>query len=303
MHRAALSLPSSLTDTHAQLLGDAYSSLDPAAFICAREDTHRGRWTVEWIFETLPPLEDLHTRLIEHAAFHDISLPVLHCTDWRIEAIDRGTDWLAESYRGFPAFSVGPFFIHGAHYTDATPADQIPLLIDAATAFGSGEHATTQACLQAMLDMKGAGNCPWNVLDMGCGSGILAIAAWKLWKTPILAVDIDAEAIRMTEHHAAKNGVNLASSALTTQAGDGFDASLVSDKAPFDLIIANILAGPLQVMAGALADVADTGGHVILSGMLDTQAQGVLSTYTALGFTLKRRYEREGWATLLLRKP
>jgi ribosomal protein L11 methyltransferase len=303
MFRAFISLPASFEDQHITALTD--DLLDNAlAQTALRQGNHLGPWVLDWFLEEKPDLADLTARLQVKAALlgHDLS-----DIQWTIETVNTDTDWLADSYQAFPPFSVGPFYIYGSHYADNPEWDGVPdglmgLQIDAATAFGSGEHGTTKGCLQAMLDLKGAGICPWNVLDMGTGSGILAIAAWKLWKTPILAVDIDAESVRVTEHHAALNGVNLGGSALSTQAGDGFSASLIDTKKPYELVIANILAAPLIDMAGDLAAVVDKPGYVILSGMLVEQAESVLEAYKTHGLHLKDRYDIGEWTSLLLRR-
>ena len=181
------------------------------------------------------------------------------------------------------------------------PGAQIGLQIDAATAFGSGEHGTTAGCLRAMLDLKDSGVCPWNVLDMGTGSGILALAAYKLWKTPVLGVDNDAEATRVSGHHRDVNTVPGNATGVIFETGDGFATDIVQTRKPFDLIIANILAGPLKEMAGDLKAVSDENGIVILSGILNTQAQSVLDVYGALGLILTKRYDIDKWSTLVLR--
>ena len=153
-----------------------------------------------------------------------------------------------------------------------------------------------------MAKLKDDGVCPWNILDMGTGSGILAIAAWKLWKAPVLAVDHDDEAVRVTERHAEANKVPLSKGNLVTACGDGFQTPLVSEKAPYELIIANILAGPLKEMAGDLAAVLDENGYVILSGILDEQADDVIAAYTAQNLTLRDHTHLNGWSTLTLHK-
>ncbi len=298
MYRASIKLPADYKEESLTLLADAFEDISEA-HVALRENTHSGPWNIEWVLRDAPDIVDLTARLSVQAQIQGLELPSI---SWNISKIDTDINWLEESYKQPPPFSVGPFFIHGSHYEGDIPQGQMSLQIDAATAFGSGEHGTTKGCLQAMLDLKGRGQCPWNVLDMGTGSGILAIAAWKLWKTPILAVDNDAEAIRVSEHHADLNGVKLGGSALSIQTGDGFSASLVAKKAPFDLIIANILAAPLIEMAEALASVSDKNGYVILSGMLAEQADKVLSAYTKLGFSLKERYDIGEWSTLCLHK-
>lgn len=172
--------------------------------------------------------------------------------------------------------------------------------IDAATAFGSGEHGTTKGCLLALLDLKESGVCPWNVLDMGTGSGILGIAAWKLWKTPVLAVDNDEEAMRVACHHRELNGISSGDTGMICKTGDGFRTKAVQEKKPFDLIIANILAVVLRELAGELKECSDKNGFIILSGILNIQAQEVLDAYEPLGFVLKNRFDIDEWSTLVL---
>ena len=217
----------------------------------------------------------------------------------KIEAVPE-IDWLAHSYRQFPPFAVGSFFIYGSHYDGEKPDDLTGLQIDAATAFGSGEHGTTSGCILAMLDLNEDGVCPWNVLDMGTGSGILALAAYKIWKTPVLGVDNDEEAVRVSIRHRDVNGIPGGATGVDFEAGDGFRSSGTQAKRPFDLIIANILAGPLKDMAADLQAVADENGFVILSGILNTQADDVASVYVKLGFTEKKRTAIGDWSTLVL---
>ena len=292
-HSAACHLPSTWPDGDVQAL-----ILDEAlAYTAIRQGGHQGDWQLQWLFDYAPDPANLTARLNDIATQLGFTLPAL---DWSIDIIKQDTDWLAESYRAPPPLTVGPFFIHGSHHTGTSPEGLLALQIEAATAFGSGEHGTTKGCLQAMLDLKGAGICPWNVLDMGTGSGILALAAWKLWKTPILATDIDAESIRVTRRHADENGVKVGQGALRLQAGDGFAAPLVNEKAPYELIIANILAGPVIDFAQDLVKVLDDPGYVILSGMLQDQAEDVLSAYTPHGLKLRDRYDIGDWSTLAL---
>ena len=209
-------------------------------------------------------------------------------------------DWLSHCYQQFPAFEVGPFFIYGSHHAGDVPDDMFGLQIDAATAFGSGEHGTTAGCLEAMVWLKEQGMCPWHVLDMGTGSGILAIAAWKLWKTPVLAVDNDAEAVRVTEHHRVLNGVPDGKMNILSAVADGFAADIVQQRKPYELVIANILAGPLKDMAGDLAGVVDDGGRVILSGILDEQADSVRTAYEAQNMRVLKEFHIDGWTSFIL---
>ena len=218
-----------------------------------------------------------------------------------VEKIPDDVDWREKAYRAFPPFSVGPFFIYGSHFENPVPNGQLGLKIDAATAFGSGEHGTTKGCLRAMLDLKGKGACPWNTLDMGSGSGILAIAAWKLWKSPVLAIDNDEEATIVAMRHRDMNAVPSDSKGMLCDTGDGFHAPIVQQKKPFDLIIANILAPTLKEMVADLKTVSDENGYVILSGILTEQAADVFTVYQAIGFELIKREDIGEWSTLTLR--
>lgn len=256
-------------------------------------------WNVELVTTNMPSAEDLTARLFLACTLNKIALKQNFKPNWKIEKIPE-KDWLAESYEQFPPFETAGFFIHGSHYEEDIPKGLIKLQIDAATAFGSGEHATTKGCLQAMTALKEQGACPWNVLDMGTGSGILAIAAWKLWKTPILAVDIEEESVRVATRHRSINNVPDVKTGLSCVCGNGFETSEVQTKKPFDLIIANILAGPLIEMAESCAAVSDENGYIILSGLLNEQADKVIAAYRDQGMPLKDRINIGEWSTLVL---
>ncbi len=262
--------------------------------VCAvARENDEAPWTLEIHLSEKPEKNNL-SPLLAGAGFEDLQ--------WTVEKIPDDIDWLARSYEALPAFSIRPFFIYGAHFKGDVPGDQTGLLIDAATAFGTGRHGTTKGCLQALLALEEGGLKPRSILDMGTGSGILAIAAWKLWNAPVLAADNDAEAVRMTRHHCAVNDVQLTDTGMNVLQSEGFAAPEVRTRAPFDLIIANILAGTLIDMAPDIAACADKNAHVILSGILARQAEEVLSIYEEYGFTLKQRIDLDEWSTLILRK-
>jgi ribosomal protein L11 methyltransferase len=209
-------------------------------------------------------------------------------------------DWLAESYRALPPFVVGKFYIYGSHYTGPKPGDKIPLLIEAATAFGSGEHGTTSRCMLAIEHVKENGFKPRNILDMGCGSGILAAAAAKLWPdVPVFAADNDPECVIVTNRHLAANGITN----VYAYQSEGYDGvSPVWKDAPYDFIIANILARPLIEMAEEQSRALAKGGYLVLSGTLKEQAADVLAAYTPHGLSLTGEFPGEEWMTLLLKK-
>ncbi|MEM7679668.1 MAG: 50S ribosomal protein L11 methyltransferase [Pseudomonadota bacterium] len=303
MYSAKLKLPAILDEKSVQAFSGDFM-LESQAHIALRENNEKdGDWCLEWITDQRFTPQDLIARGALMLAQHDMDCEI---SDIQIEEIPE-KDWLKESYKQFPPFSVGPFFIYGSHYDahaeNKVPEGQMGLQIDAATAFGSGEHGTTKGCLQAMLDLKGQGVCPWNVLDIGCGSGILSIAAWKLWKTPILAVDIEDEAVRVTGHHCELNKVPQSAGNVTAMQSDGFQAGDISKKGPFELILANLLIGPLKSMAGDIFKALDQNSYVVLSGVLDEQKDEILNAYTsAYALTLKKDYSIDGWTTLILHK-
>src|SRR5690242_410182 len=207
-------------------------------------------------------------------------------------------DWLAENQASFPPLSAGRYFIHGSHRREPVPAGRIGLVIDAATAFGTGEHATTQGCLLALDRLARQGRM-LRVLDMGTGTGILAIAAAKTWRRQVRARDIDAEAVRVTSRNAAVNGV---AALVDVRRSDGYRDRFLRRAGRFGLVLANILARPLMLMAADLARALAPGGTAVLSGLLARQEPAVLAAHCAQGLTLRRRIAIAGWHTLVLRR-
>jgi ribosomal protein L11 methyltransferase len=210
-------------------------------------------------------------------------------------------DWVAENQRSFRPFQVGPFWVHPSHVAEGIPAGLLPLRIDAGLAFGTGTHATTRGCLEMLATLDPAETR--NTVDVGCGSGILAIAAAKLWQRPVIGGDNDSEAVDVAIENAGLNGVAPLCRFFTSV---GLEAPELSKPAPYDLIIANILAGPLMALADSFAPAIRPGGRVLLSGLLVEQAGLMLSTYKLRGFEFERRIDLETggawWRTLLLRK-
>ena len=254
-------------------------------------------WHFLWTFDYAPDVKTAQAKFEE--ILKQTSLPVSALGSIDIEELgDR--DWLAESYQALPPFAIGGFYIHGSHYTGPKPDDKIPLLIEAATAFGSGEHGTTSRCMLAIEHVKQSGFKPRNILDMGCGSGILAATAAKLWPdVPVFAADNDPECVRVTDVHLVANNITNVHSYVS----EGYDpASPVLKDAPYDFIIANILAGPLIEMAPEQSKALAVDGYLILSGTLKEQAERVLAAYTPHGLSLVGEFPGEEWMTLLLRK-
>jgi ribosomal protein L11 methyltransferase len=176
------------------------------------------------------------------------------------------------------------------------PTGRIGLLIDAATAFGTGEHATTRGCLLA-LDAIARNRRMARVLDMGTGTGVLAIAAAKAWRRRVVARDIDPESVRVAAHNARRNGV---AHLVTVRRSAGYRDRLVARAAPYDLVLANILARPLSLMARDLGHVLGTGGIAVLSGLLPWQENMVLAAHRRQGLRLRQRIVIDGWSTLVL---
>lgn len=208
------------------------------------------------------------------------------------------TDWVAENQRSFRPFTVGAFWVHPSHASGGMPSGALPLRIDAGMAFGTGTHATTRGCLELLATLDPAETV--NAIDVGCGSGILAIAMAKLWGRPVLGSDNDAEAVVVAQENAVLNGVGGLCHFVEAA---GLDTPEVAKRAPFDLIVANILAGPLVELAPSFAAAAR---RILLSGLLVEQAAEVLDAYGHHGFRIERRVDLETggawWRSLLLRR-
>ncbi len=205
-------------------------------------------------------------------------------------------DWVAGNLEGFPPLAAGRYFVYGAHYEGPVPVGKIGLRIPPGAAFGTGDHGSTRGCLLALDAMRGAD--PRHVLDMGCGSGILALAAAKRWRgaRKIVAADMDPEAVEIAAANFARNGVGNRVESVVSR---GYRAAPVR-RHSYDLILANILARPLTRMAGDLAHHLAPGGTAILSGLVTRDAARVLTAHRRLGLFPVRRIVIDDWATLVL---
>lgn len=207
-------------------------------------------------------------------------------------------NWVALVQRGLHPVRAGRFLIHGSHDRAAGTGRRYAIEIDAGRAFGTAHHGTTRGCLIAIDRL--AKRMPWRrVLDLGTGSGVLAIATAKVSAARVLASDIDPVAVAVAAENIARSRV---CGRIRTAAGAGVDHPAVRQAAPFDLITANILAGPLIKLAPRLVRLAAPGGHIVLSGLLDGQAREVGATYLRLGTALETRLSLEGWMTLVLKR-
>jgi ribosomal protein L11 methyltransferase len=204
-------------------------------------------------------------------------------------------DWLLENRRAFPPLRIGRFFVHGSHWRGVPPAGTIAIEIDAATAFGTGEHPSTRGVLLALgaLARRRRFRQP---LDVGTGSGILTIAAARLLHRQVVASDIDPGAVRVASYHARRNGV---ARQVRTVCAAGLNGKRARRR-HYDLVLANILARPLALMARDLARAVRPGGVVVLAGLLQRQEAQVLAAYRAQSLTLQRRLVIDGWSTLIL---
>ena len=266
----------------------AATALDDAAdTVSVFEAGMSGAWRIEGLSLARPDRAALETRLAIAFAGFAFEPPAL--------AIERiaARDWVSENQASFPPVEVAGFFIHGTHHRNSVPAGRIGLTIDAATAFGTGEHASTRGCLIALSGMARRRR----TLDMGTGTGILAIAAAKRWRRRVEARDIDGEAVRVARRNAA---VNQVGPLIAARRSSTFGERAVRRHAPFDLIFANILARPLILMARGLVRSLQPGGIAVLSGLLVRQENAVLAAYRRLGMRLSRRILLEGWSTLVL---
>lgn len=205
-------------------------------------------------------------------------------------------DWIAKSLEGLKPVRAGRFVVHGSHDRGTARIGEIAIEIDAGQAFGTGHHGTTAGCLEVIHKVMRARTVR-RVLDLGTGSGVLAIAAHKLAPVTVLATDIDPIATRVARENVRLNGI---ASGIALETAPGFHSTAFGRHGPFDLIIANILARPLMRMAPQLAAQLAPGGDVILSGILASQRWKVLAAYNSLGLRHVRTIWREGWVTIHL---
>ena len=223
-----------------------------------------------------------------------------HGLDLGLGKIDQvpDIDWVAHSLEGLGIIEAGNFVLYGIHDVDRLPTDEnlIPIRIDANLAFGTGHHPTTAGCLEILDQLDIA--APSNVLDLGTGSAVLAIAAAKIWGCPILATDIDPESVEIAAKNATYNDV----SGIDFICAAGFDHKDIGARAQFDFIFANILAGPLKQLAPEMADHAKPGATLILAGLLADQEDSVRAAYEQVGFIQINRLAHKTWPVLALRR-
>jgi ribosomal protein L11 methyltransferase len=259
------------------------------AVVASEERT--GAWTVEIYFQHAPDQDAVRTLVGDLAG------------DGVREAVEFITvaarDWVAQSLEGLAPVAAGRFVVHGAHDRHRVPSNRIGIEIEAALAFGTGHHGTTLGCLMALdriLDRRR----PRRILDVGCGSGVLAIAAARATRRQVVAGDIDPVSVRVARDNAH---LNRAGALVKIVRANGLSDRRIEARAPFDLVFANILLGPLKRLANPIRRVAEPGARVIVSGLLSGQASAALAAYRGIGFILERRITLDGWVTLVLVRP
>jgi ribosomal protein L11 methyltransferase len=253
-------------------------------------ETPGGRWDVAMHFAE-PPDEELVRALVTQAAGEAAARAIVF-------AAVETRDWVRASLADLVPVHAGRYVVHGSHDRDRVAANRIAIEIEAALAFGTGHHGTTRGCL-LLLDRVLRRRAPKRVLDLGTGTGVLAIAAAKTLRRPVLASDIDPRSVLVARENAAFNGVGHLVEAIEAT---GFHSARFAERGPFDLVMANILAGPLRALAPALAAQLAPHGCVILSGLLPHQADSVVAAYRNAGLKLVRRIEIERWSSLLMQR-
>lgn len=255
---------------------------EPQSVLIA-EDPFGPKATVEALYATKPDAE-----LLSRVCGYKV----------RVSAL-RDRDWIKKSQRALAPVRAGRFFIYGAHDKGKVPRGVIPICIEAGMAFGTGHHETTSLCLKALSQLARKRRFE-SVLDLGCGTGVLAIAAAKLWRLPVTASDIDHVAVGITVENAEANDEAAGVHAVLA---NGFDENELKGRARFDLVVANILSGPLQRLAKPLANALAPGGIAVLSGLMRDEEDVVLRAYTRSALK-KTRIMRDGpWSALILSKP
>jgi len=269
------------------ILSESVDGSDVAVAAFERPD---GRWDVTMYFSA-PPDQDAVRHLILLTAGPEIASTATFDTV-------AAQDWVRSSLEGLAPVRAGRFMVHGQHDRERVPPNKLGIEIEAALAFGTGHHGTTRGCL-LLLDQVLRQRMPERVLDLGSGTGVLAIAAAKARQRRVFASDIDGRAVLVARENAKLNGVGRL---VHTVCATGFSAPSFAAEGPFDLVLANILAAPLRRLAYPMSRYLAPSAFVVLSGLLPHQADSVIVSYRAHGLKLVRRLRLDGWASLLMQR-
>jgi ribosomal protein L11 methyltransferase len=263
---------------------DNHPGLEGATYSILEEDEDKGLWRID----AFPTNDEEDAGLLEVLAGYPLKVVREQLAD---------ADWLAMALSGLPPVRAGRFFVYGMHDRGRLPASTVNLRIEAGAAFGTGHHGTTVGCLMAYDKLIKARKFN-KVLDVGAGTGLLAIAAARTGSKIAVGTDIDKPSVRISKENAKVNRAN----ARFVHAS-GLSNRLVTDNAPYDLVFANILARPLVSLAQDIKNALVPGGTVILSGLLRTQERMVKAAYVSRGFKVVNRSHRDAWAALVLQRP
>ena len=270
-------------------LGDALERLTPQPIgvgVFELEDGS-GLWEVGAYFSEKP--DDISLALLA---------AVFQAEEFKISELPQ-IDWVSKVQRSLKPVVAGRFFVYGSHDSDKVPPDCEPLLIEASMAFGTGHHGTTKGCLLALEQLIKVGFKAKNVIDVGCGTAVLAMAAARIFSANVIASDIDSVAHSVAKLNIIANGLDQN---IQCFEASGFAHEQIKTKNPFDLIFANILLAPLLGLATDISKYSLSGGYVVLSGILSEQAELVVKKYTVVGFSLSNQIEIGEWVTIIFRK-
>lgn len=274
--------PRAIAETAAEAI-ESHIALEECTFSILEEDEDKGLWRID----AFPTSKDESEALQSLLNGHDLKVTVEPLAD---------ADWLMMALSGLPPVRAGRFFVYGIHDRGKKPVNAVNLRIEAGAAFGTGHHGTTVGCLHVYDQLLKSKRFP-KVLDVGAGTGVLAIAAAKTGTKVALGTDIDPVSVRISNENATLN----AAKAHFVYA-NGLNHQRVASKAPYDLVFANILARPLVGLSPSIRGALRTKGYVILSGLLRTQERFVKAAYLSHGFRLVSRLHRDAWCTLLMQK-
>ena len=277
----------------ADLIFESFEPAEAASTAFETEDPWPGggkAWLMEAYFGSEPDEEAIRA-LIAAAADETTALAATF-------GVTEKRDWVANSLAGLKPVRAGRFLVHGRHDRSRVQPNDVAIEIEAGLAFGTGHHGTTRGCLMH-FDRLLKRRRPKDVLDVGCGAGVLAVAAAKVLRRKVSLGDIDPVAVGVANANARLNGVGVQCRAIVSR---GVESAALREGAPYDLVFANILAKPLRLLAPSLAAVISADGDAIVSGLLLADVPGVLASWRAQGFDLVERIELEGWASLRLRR-